>query len=233
MTEQFSRTVLITGATRGLGRAMVDRFREAGCLVLGCGRNAESVARIQQELGDPHRFAAVDVSQESDVHDWAVSLLSEDIVPDLLINNAAVINRNAPLWEISSEEFATLLNVNVLGTHHLIRHFVPAMVQRGRGVIVNFSSGWGRSTSPEVAPYCATKWAIEGLTRALADELPEGMAAVPFNPGVIDTEMLRSCFGDAAAGYPDAEAWSRRAVPCLLGMNSSHNGQPLSVGKAG
>jgi len=63
---------------------------------------------------------------------------------------------------------------------------VPAMVRRGQGVIVNFSSGWGRSTDAGVAPYCATKWAIEGLTQALAQELPPGMAAVPLNPGIIN-----------------------------------------------
>ena len=81
-------------------------------------------------------------------------------------------------------------------------------------MIVNFSSGWGRSTSAEVAPYCATKWAIEGLSQALAQELPKGMACVALNPGIIDTEMLRSCFGESAASYPDAAEWAtpRRAV---------------------
>src|SRR5262249_21389378 len=76
------------------------------------------------------------------------------------------------------------------------------MIRRGAGVIVNFSSGWGRSTAAEVAPYCASKWAIEGLTRALAQELPAGVAAVPLNPGIIDTDMLRSCVGGDAGGYP-------------------------------
>ncbi|MGE0375491.1 MAG: SDR family oxidoreductase [Planctomycetaceae bacterium] len=229
MAAQQSRLVLITGVTRGLGRAMADRFREAGCCVLGCGRSADVIAELQREFGEQHRFAALDVSQADAVRSWADALLDEGLVPDLLINNAAVINRNAPLWEVSSEEFAGVLNVNVLGTFQVIRSLVPAMVERGHGVIVNFSSGWGRSTSPEVAPYCATKWAIEGLTRALADELPSGMAAVPLNPGIIDTQMLRSCFGGAAGNYPDADRWSRRAVPFLLSLGPQHNGQPLTV----
>jgi len=67
----------------------------------------------------------------------------------------------------------------VKGTANVIRYFVPDMVRRKSGVIVNFSSGWGRSTDAEVAPYCASKWAIEGLTQALSQELPSGMAAVP------------------------------------------------------
>ena len=61
----------------------------------------------------------------------------------------------------------------------VIRHFLPTMIERGRGVVVNFGSWWGRGGRAEVASYCATKWAIEGLTRSLAAELPQGMAVVP------------------------------------------------------
>ncbi len=103
------------------------------------------------------------------------------------------------------------------------------MIDRRSGVIVNFSSGWGRSVEAEVAPYCATKWAIEGLTRALAQELPAGLAAIPLNPGVIDTDMLRSSFGGGAGKYPSPEEWSERAVPFLLGLGPKDNGKPLSI----
>jgi NAD(P)-dependent dehydrogenase (short-subunit alcohol dehydrogenase family) len=103
------------------------------------------------------------------------------------------------------------------------------MVARRRGVIVNFSSGWGRSVSPEVAPYCATKYAIEGLTLALAEELPEGMAAVPLNPGIINTDMLQSCFGAEAGRYPTPERWAKTAVPFLLGLGAKDNGKSLTA----
>ena len=136
--------------------------------------------------------------------------------PDFLINNAAVINHNAPLWEVGSVEFDRLTAVNINGTANTIRHFVPAMINRGSGVVVNFSSGWGRSASAEVGPYCASKWAIEGLTRALAEELPDEMAAIPLNPGIINTEMLQSCFGGNADMYPSADEWAARAVPFIL-----------------
>jgi NAD(P)-dependent dehydrogenase (short-subunit alcohol dehydrogenase family) len=157
-------------------------------------------------------------------------VLTEFGTPDLLLNNAAVINRNAPLWEVSAGEFERVIDINLKGVANVIRHFTPAMIQRGRGVIVNFSSGWGRSVSAEVAPYCATKWAIEGLTKALAEELPRGLAAVPLNPGVINTEMLQSCLGGEAAAYPTPEQWAARAVPFLLELGPKDNGQSLSVG---
>ena len=122
-----------------------------------------------------------------------------------------------------------MIDVNIKGVANVIRHFVPAMIENGSGVIVNFSSGWGRSTSPEIAPYCATKWAIEGLTQALAQELPAGMAAIPLNPGVINTEMLQSCLGGAASGYPTAEQWAETAVPMILKLGPNDNGRPMTI----
>lgn len=222
------KIVVITGVSRGLGRAMALGFAARGHTVAGCARSEESLATLRDELPSPHIFQTVDVTDDSSVAKFASSVASELGPPDLLINCAAIINRNAPLWEISADEFSAVTSANIDGTANVIRHFVPAMIEAGRGVIVNFSSGWGRSTSPEVAPYCASKWAIEGLTQALAHELPPGLAAVPFNPGIIDTEMLRSCFGSGAAHHPDAEEWAESAVPFLEKLGPQDNGRPAT-----
>ncbi len=230
MSTDDHRQVLITGVSRGLGRALTAGFIECGCIVLGCARSAEAVAELARRHPPPHDFATVNVADDAAVRAWATKLVAAHGPPDLLINNAALINRNAPLWEVPAAEFERVVAVNVSGVANVIRHFVPAMVARRRGVIVNLSSGWGRSTDAEVAPYCATKWAIEGLTQALAQELPAGMAAVPLNPGIIDTEMLRSCFGGTAGSYPSPAEWAARAVPFLLGLGPRHNGQSLTVG---
>lgn len=229
MSTDDHRLVLITGVSRGLGRALTDGFVERGCTVLGCARSADAVAELARRHPPPHEFATVDVTEDAAVRVWATKLIAAQGPPDLLINNAALINRNAPLWEVPAAEFDRVVAVNVSGVANVIRHFVPAMVSRRRGVIVNLSSGWGRSTDAEVAPYCATKWAIEGLTQALAQELPAGMAAVPLNPGIIDTDMLRSCFGGAAGSYPSPAEWAAQAVPFLLGLGPRHNGQSLTV----
>ncbi len=229
MAASQRKVIVLTGATRGLGRALVDRFAELGHTVLGCGRSTEAVGALRRAHGAPHDFDEVDVRDGARVRAWAERLLAAHGPPDLLLNNAALINANARLWEVPAEEFDRVLDVNVKGLANVVRSFVPAMVARRSGVVVNFSSGWGRSASPEVAPYCATKWAVEGLTRALAQELPAGMAAVPLNPGVIDTDMLRSCFGTAAAQYPDARRWAERAVPFLLRLGPKDNGQPLTA----
>ena len=136
----------------------------------------------------------------------------------------------AYLWQVPADEFDRLVDINIKGVANVIRHFVPAMVERGTGVIVNFSSGWGRETDPEVAPYCASKWAMEGLSKALARELPKGMAAIPLSPGIIDTDMLRACFGGDAGMYPGPEEWAKTAVPYLLGLGPADTGRSLTVG---
>ncbi|MES1169016.1 MAG: SDR family NAD(P)-dependent oxidoreductase, partial [Oleiharenicola lentus] len=177
----------------------------------------------------PHDFTALDVAAENKVALWAEHVLAVHGAPDVLINNAAVMNTPAPLWKISAREFDQLVDVNIKGVANVIRHFVPAMVARKTGVIVNLSSGWGRGTSPEVAPYCASKFAIEGLTQSLAQELPAGMAAVPLNPGVIDTDMLRQAWSDGASSYPKAGAWAKVAAPFILKLGPKDNGKSLSV----
>jgi NAD(P)-dependent dehydrogenase (short-subunit alcohol dehydrogenase family) len=220
---------VLTGCTRGLGLAMVEKFSESGATVAGCGRSQKQIEALRKKFDAPHRFDAVDVANDENVRLWAESVIASHGAPDFLINNAALINANAPLWKISAAEFSRVIDVNIKGIAATIRHFVPAMIARGSGVIVNFSSGWGRSTAPEVAPYCATKYAVEGLTQAFAQELPRGLVAVALNPGIIDTEMLRSCFGGGASGYPSPEEWAARAVPFILKLRAKDNGGSLTV----
>jgi NAD(P)-dependent dehydrogenase (short-subunit alcohol dehydrogenase family) len=223
------KIVLITGVTRGLGRALAQEFVARGNTVLGCGRTQVGILELRKRFGPPHDFREIDVSSDEEVRRWATDLLKIYSAPDLLLNNAATINKNAKLWQVSAAEFSTVIDVNIKGVVNVIRHFVPAMIARKRGVIVNFSSGWGRSTDADVAPYCATKWAIEGLTLAFAQELPSGLATVSLNPGIINTEMLQSCFGDSAGSYPSAEQWAERAVPFLLKLEPKDNGKQLTA----
>ena len=171
----------------------------------------------------------MDVRLDDAVKEFAEQALAQLGPPDLLLNNAGVINRNAPLTSLSDEEVSAVLDVNVKGVISVMRHFLPAMEERGRGVVVNFSSSWGRSTAPEVALYCASKWAVEGLSQAVAQEVASGVAVVALNPGIIDTDMLRSCFGESAGSYPDAQAWAARAVPFLESLDSSDNGRSLTA----
>jgi len=225
-----SQLILITGCSKGLGLALVRSFVALGHTVIGCARHAKAMADLQKEFGSPHSFTALDVADARAVEAWADQVLPKQGAPDLLLNNAAVIHPNAPFWKVPADRFDKVIDVNVKGLANVLRPFLPAMVKAKKGVIVNFSSGWGRSTSPEVSGYCASKYAVEGLTASLAQELPAGMAAVALNPGIINTEMLQDCFGrESASHYPDAVQWAKSAVPFLLKLGPKENGRPLTV----
>jgi NAD(P)-dependent dehydrogenase (short-subunit alcohol dehydrogenase family) len=224
------KTFILTGATRGLGRALVDRVIHLGHTVYGCGRSEDHITQLQNRYPSPNDFSVVDVRDYSSVYRWFKSIYPKmGRSPDFLINNAAIMNKPSPLWTIGQEEFDNLVDTNIKGIANVIRAFVPWMVSKAEGIIINLSSGWGRSTAPEVAPYCASKYAIEGMTLALAQELPPGMAAIPLNPGIIDTDMLRECFGSAASTYPGPTEWAEKAASFILNLTPKNTGQSLSV----
>lgn len=222
------RRIVITGATRGLGRAMALELADCGHQIFGCGRDADLVSELRKRLPG-HDFTVVDVSSDDAVGRWATRLIDDYGAPDLLLNNAAMMNRPAPLWTLSASELDSIVDINIKGVANVIRHFVPSMVRRQAGVIVNFSSGWGRVVDANVAPYCATKFAIEGMSRALALELPTGLASIPLNPGIIDTDMLRIAWSDGASAFETPDQWAKRAVPFILSLGPAHNGKSLSV----
>ena len=221
--------ILITGVSKGLGRALADYYMAEGHSVIGCGRDPEQILDLRFGCDEKHRFDIVDVSQANKVDVWHETVSASHGAPDILINNAAIVNRPAPLWEVPADEFKKLIDINVTGVANVIRAFVPEMIEQGSGVIVNLSSGWGRSVSPEVAPYCASKFAIEGLTQAMATELPDPLAAIPLNPGVIATDMLRTCWGESANAYPTADEWVKQAAPFILQFGRKDNGRSLTV----
>lgn len=227
MSVKGKLRIVITGATRGLGQALVLGMAELGHEIHGCGTSEANVEALQKKVPQG-KFAVVDVTQEKSVEKWARSVLGNGL-PDLLINNAALINKPAPLWEISEKELSYLIDVNIKGIANVVRSFVPSMIAAKKGIIVNLSSAWGRSVSGNFAPYCASKFAVEGLTKALAQELPKGMAAIPLNPGIINTDMLKTALGDGASSYYSANTWAKSAVPFILGLNEVNNGASLTV----
>lgn len=103
------RIIVLTGATRGLGRALAVEFARQGHTVLGCGRSLEGIEQLRRNLGQPHDFETVDVASDEQVKRWAGRLLPAHGPPGLLLNNAALINRNAPLLEVPADEFSSVV----------------------------------------------------------------------------------------------------------------------------
>ncbi|KAI7734188.1 hypothetical protein M8C21_004884 [Ambrosia artemisiifolia] len=233
------KTVLITGVSRGLGKALALEIANRGHSIIGCSRSQDKLKSLQSQLSsssssdgndnDKHLFLDLDVCSNSSVQELARVVMEKKGVPDIIVNNAGTINKNNRLWEVPEEEFNSVLDTNVKGIANMLRHFIPLMIEKKQGIIVNMSSGWGRSAAAQVAPYCASKWAVEGLTKSVAKELPSGMAAVALNPGVINTDMLASCFGTSASLYQAPDSWAPKAADMILNLTMADNGSSLSV----
>jgi NAD(P)-dependent dehydrogenase (short-subunit alcohol dehydrogenase family) len=215
--------VVLTGSSKGIGLALGREFVELGHAIEGCSRSG-----IPTEVsGFP--VSAVDVSNPDQVFDWAKRLIRQGHVPDILITNAGLINDPAPLWGVPSDDVQALIATNVLGTAYVLQAFLPAMIERCSGMIITLSSGWGRSADANFAPYCASKYAVEGLTSSLARELPANLAVVTLSPGIVRTDMLFRCWGDKALEYELPPAWAKRAAPFILGLSADQNGQQFTV----
>ena len=178
MMSKDNYTIVITGATKGLGRALAEQYIQLGHTVIGCGRSVNSIKLMSNSYKHNSDFQVVDISNHKQVRSWAKDVLIKFGSPDFLLNNAGIINKNASLWDVSEQEFSDVIDTNIKGIYNTIKEFVPNMIKVGKGIVVNFSSGWGRSTSPEVAPYCSSKWAVEGLSKSLAQDFPKGMVSV-------------------------------------------------------
>jgi len=205
--------VLLTGASRGIGAALASALRAEGC-------ELHLVARS----GGPG-IERCDVSKSDEV-----AALHDRVGPvDLLINNAAVIHDPAPLADIPMEEWRRLFDTNVFGLVDLCRTFVPAMNERGRGVVVNLSSTWGRSAAAEQSPYCATKFAVEAISASLAAEVVKGVIVIALNPGVVATEMLATCFAGDVSMYTSPAQCAADFVSLLQRLGPADNGESLSL----
>lgn len=226
-------TIVITGVTRGLGRAMVDEFVRLGHKVLGCARTKIGIEELIRMYPEQD-FQTVDVASDAQVQAWAERLVKEYGAPDFVLNNAAVINFKAPLWEVDSQEFSEEIDINVKGVANVTRHFVPSMMARRSGIIVNFISRWGTQFEAHMAPYCASKWAVVALTHVLSEELrPQGISAVGLNPGVVRTGMLQQYLGGVSgtdmSTYPTASEWATTAAPYILRLCLNDSGKLRNV----
>ncbi len=119
MQENSQPTILITGCTRGLGRAMVDAFTARGARVIGCARSQQHISELNQTCGESGRFYAVDICDDEALVSLATEVLEQFGAPDFLINNAALINHNAPLREVPAREFSDVIDVNIKGTANM------------------------------------------------------------------------------------------------------------------
>lgn len=189
------KTVLITGGSRGIGKAMVELFSKNGYAVAFTYKNSENEAKSLAELSGAVAIRA-DSSDEQAV--IAAVLESERRLGriDCLINNAGVSSFSL-FTDVSLVEWNEIMAVNLTGAFLYSRAVIPGMIRRGSGRIVNISSMWGLVGSSCEVAYSTSKAALIGMTRALAKELgPSGINVNAIAPGLIDTDMNRKSLSD-------------------------------------
>ncbi len=194
--------VLVTGSTRGIGRATAAAFLEQGATVAVHGRRAEDVARVVDDLGG-ERLGAVsgDLSTRSTCYQVVEAAIDELGGLDILVNNAGVFTEG-PIDEVGEDDYDWLMSTNVKGVFFCSQAAVPAL-RAARGSIVNVSSESGLVGNLNMALYCASKGAVTNLTRSLAFELAPDVRVNAVCPGSVMTDMLTGQADDPDGGTPD------------------------------
>ena len=196
------RIAVVTGATRGIGRAIAERLRADGAQVVATGRAPSG------EAPEGCEYHGVDLADDASTQAFAAWL--GELRPDILVNNAG-INKLAPIAEMPPETVAALHRVNVLAPMQLCRAVLPAMRERRWGRIVSVASIWSLRSLPGRAAYSASKFGLDGLSAAIAAEVAADNVLVNcVSPGFVDTELLRRMIDDKGIADLVATAPMRR-----------------------
>jgi NAD(P)-dependent dehydrogenase (short-subunit alcohol dehydrogenase family) len=188
------RNVLVTGASGGIGREIARVMAADGWHVLLASRNVEKLEETKRLVTDQGGTADVhrlDVADEDAVNGLAAELTASGVSVDALVNNSGIAGPSKPLWEVEPDEWNATLDVNLGGVYLCCRAFVPQMIERGTGSIVNVGSVTGKNPLLYRSPYAASKAALIGLTKVLAaDAGPSGVRVNLVSPGAVGGERL-------------------------------------------
>ncbi|MET9224277.1 glucose 1-dehydrogenase [Lentzea sp. NPDC003310] len=210
------RTVLVTGATSGMGASHVRGFWEAGAQVVVAARNEEAGSAFAAELGSRAFSVRLDVTSEPD---WsaAVEAATERFGPlSVLVNNAGAQHPAALIEDTNLDVWQRTLAVNLTGQFLGIKHVAPSLRKAGGGSIVNIASTMGNVGQAYYAPYVASKWALRGLTRTAALELGrDGIRVNSVHPGVVATPLITEPVTEGQPAIGDLYSPAPFAVPRL------------------
>jgi len=188
----MAKTALITGATSGIGKATAELFAQKGFRLILCGRRQERLEALQKKLGQqtPVHTLSFDVRDKKVVAE-ALSELPEDFSQvDILINNAGNAHGLDPIDQGSLDDWDAMMDINVKGLLYVSKAIIPQMVARKSGHIINVGSTAGKEVYPKGNVYCASKHAVDAITKGMRIDLnPYGIRVGAVNPGAVETEF--------------------------------------------
>jgi NAD(P)-dependent dehydrogenase (short-subunit alcohol dehydrogenase family) len=194
------KRIVITGGSKGLGRALALRFAEDGARVATCARSEDSLKRVILDLAAtcPHALVLpCDISDPEQVREFADKVLEEFGSVDVLVNNASVLGPRIEIAELTKPTWDRVIDVNLHGLFLVTKAFLPTMLRQRAGSIINVSSSVGKVGRARWGAYAVSKFALEGFTQTLADELRSRHIRVnSVNPGPMDTEMRHAAYPD-------------------------------------
>ncbi len=183
-------TVVVTGASSGIGAACAEAFAAVGARLVICARRSDRLRDLAERLPTEVHPVALDVRDRAAVDAAFAALPTQWRDVDVLVNNAGLAAGLAPLQDGDPDDWDVTIDTNVKGLLYVTRAVVPAMVARGAGHVVNVGSIAGREAYPGGAVYCATKAAVDRITRALRmDLLGTGVRVSTVDPGLVETEF--------------------------------------------
>jgi 3-hydroxy acid dehydrogenase/malonic semialdehyde reductase len=219
----MKKIVLITGATSGIGEATARLLSHQNFNVILCGRRKERLAKLKEELSTVTevRTLSFDVSKKDEVHQAFASLTEDWKSIDILINCAGNAHGLDPIHTGSLEDWDAMIDFNVKGLLYVSREVIPGMVSRMGGHIINIGSIAGKEVYPNGNVYCASKFAVDALTRGMRVDLNASKVKVTsINPGLVETEFSVVRFkGDtekAAAAYKGYEPLKAQDIAELI-----------------
>ena len=201
MSERLAgKAALVTGASKGIGLGIAEAYLKEGARVFLCARGSKELERVAAELariGPDVGHAAADVGDVDEAERLVKAALSR--FPDLsvLVNNASILGKRAPIVETDTATWDEVLRINTSSLLYVTRPLLPAFIDRGAGSIINVSSGVGRKGKANWGAYSVSKFGLEGFTQVLAVELePHGIRVNSVNPGATRTDMRADAYPD-------------------------------------
>lgn len=211
------RSIIVTGAARGIGLAIVHRLLADGARVMLTDLDGPALDIVVKQLGlgdDRIRSSATDVTDPAEVAELIDATVDAWGAVDGVVNNAGIAGPARPVWEYSDEDWSRVMATNVTGIFVTTRAVLPSMLARGSGRIVNIASISGKEGNPNMVPYSTSKAAVLGFTKAVAKEVAtRGVYVNAITPAVIETEMLQQITPEAVQYMVDRIPMGRTGKP--------------------